>query len=114
MNIKEFQELSKRTMPEITNIEDRNQALVNYALGLAGETGEVVDLIKKYVYHGHPMTLELKHKIMLEIGDDFHYLVGLCTLFDIDPQLAMDMNINKLKKRYPEGFSTKRSINRND
>lgn len=105
MQIKEFLEASKRTAPK----DKGDLARANYGMGLAGEAGEVVDLIKKVVFHGHELP---KEKLKGELGDVAHYWVILCHLFDLDPEEVLQENVNKLKKRYPEGFSKERSINR--
>jgi NTP pyrophosphatase (non-canonical NTP hydrolase) len=110
MKLNEYQELSKRTMPN----EGLRMDLSNYAMGLFGEGGEVVDLLKKVVHHGHPMTSENYTKLKEELGDVMHYVSGLCTLLKIDLDDACKGNIEKLKCRYPEGFSTERSVNRNE
>lgn len=105
MDIRDFLQASKRTAPRDKGDLQR----ANYALGLAGESGEVVDLIKKIVFHGHE---NAKDKVKGELGDVAHYWVILCDMFDFDPAEVLQENIDKLKKRYPEGFSKERSINR--
>lgn len=106
MNIKTFQEKSQRTV-------DRDltpTALAsNLLLGLAGETGEVVDLFKKHLYHGHGL---YKPDLIEEMGDVMFYLVNIATLYDVDMEQVMKANYNKLLERYPEGFDKERSINR--
>ncbi|OLP64408.1 hypothetical protein BACPU_26330 [Bacillus pumilus] len=120
MNIELFQELSKRTMPNQVpaslcggNVEQllATTSLANYALGLSGESGEVVDIIKKHVFHGHSLD---KDKIVKELGDVMHYVAGIATLLEIELPEALEGNINKLKKRFPEGFSEAASIARVD
>jgi NTP pyrophosphatase (non-canonical NTP hydrolase) len=110
MKLNEYQELSKRTMPN----EGKRMDLSNYAMGLSGESGEVVDLLKKVVHHGHPMTPEIYNKIQEEIGDVMHYVAGLCTLLRMDLEDVCKGNIEKLERRYPSGFSTERSVNRSE
>ena len=116
MNFNEYQELSKRTMPapafsgkrfQIYNIH----AKANYAMGLSGESGEVTDLIKKELFHGHS---EDHHGIEKELGDVLHYLSGLATMYGLSLENIAIANIEKLKKRYPDGFSQEASINRED
>lgn len=120
MNIEKFQELSKRTMPNQvpTSLSGGNvdqtltvTSLANYALGLSGESGEVVDLIKKHVFHGHSLD---KDKIVKELGDVMHYVAGIATLLEIDLPEVLEGNIDKLIKRFPEGFSEAASIARVD
>ena len=83
----------------------------NYTMGLAGEVGEYVDIIKKEMYHGHP---EDREKKVNELGDIMHYLAGQCTLWDITMEEVVTANIMKLSKRYVDGFSTQASIERKD
>jgi len=103
----DYQEECKRTMPKQM---PRKESLTNMALGIAGESGEIVDCIKKNIYPGH----ENVDKIVYEIGDLLWYLANLCTLLDITLEQCMEMNVLKLKKRYPNGFDKERSVNRND
>jgi len=78
-------------------------------LGIAGEAGEVADLIKKEVGHGH----EAKgQKVMEELGDVLWYVARLADLYGFTLSDVATVNIDKLKARYPEGFSTERSVNR--
>ena len=106
MNFNEYQELAGRT----SNGEGSTpQALTNYALGLNGEDGEVGDMIKKGVFHGHEMN---RHEIAKELGDCMWYISQLARLTGFTLEEIAIMNINKLKKRYPDGFSSKASVNR--
>lgn len=79
------------------------------ALGLAGESGEFADLVKKVVYHNHDLNVE---KLNEELGDILWYIAEACTQLDISMGTIAERNIAKLKHRYPEGFSSERSINR--
>ncbi|MGY0013268.1 nucleoside triphosphate pyrophosphohydrolase family protein [Bacillus anthracis] len=89
----------------------KTERMANVALGLAGEAGEVADLIKKTNYHGH--TIERK-ELIKELGDILYYVsVGAHELGYTLQEIA-EININKLAKRYPEGFSVVASINRVD
>lgn len=105
MTPNEYQQLAARTAPKDCMAE----RLKNYALGLVGETGELVDLLKKTLYHDHPAD---KAKIREEAGDVLWYLAGILREFDIDLEGTMVFNIEKLKKRYPDGFDAERSRNR--
>jgi NTP pyrophosphatase (non-canonical NTP hydrolase) len=106
LTLKEYQEMALRTHNE--NLS-QPQALCNYALGLTGEAGEVADHIKKGVFHGHEMN---RHEIAKEIGDVLWYAANLSNLINIPLEQIATMNIAKLMKRYPEGFSKERSIHR--
>lgn len=106
MQIKDFQQLSKRTL---NNDLSRKEQMANMVIGMYGETGEVADIIKKHLYQYH--SLDTGHLIE-EIGDVMFYISNLCNLFNIDIEHCLEANIEKLKKRYPEGFEAERSINR--
>lgn len=85
------------------------EEIKNYALGLAGETGEVCDLVKKMVYHGKDVC---PVEIALELGDVLYYLCALCNVLGIDFYEIFLNNNAKLMARYPNGFSTEDSNNR--
>ncbi len=107
MKLNDYQELSKRTMPE----KDMRKVSANYAMGLTGEAGEVSDVLKKWLFHNHDLDrMELKK----ELGDVLHYLSGLATLHHFSLEDVAKENIEKLKKRYPGGFSEEDSINRTE
>lgn len=88
------------------------QLLTNAALGLAGESGEFVDHIKKYLFHGHKLDEDY---IAKELGDIMWYIALAASTLDLSLESIMEGNIEKLKKRYPgEGFDPERSINRKE
>lgn len=107
MRLEEYQEKSMRTL---NNDLTKEQAVNNMILGIVGETGEVVDIIKKHYYQGHELDLE---HIKEEIGDIMFYMVNLCNYLGLELEEVIEGNYNKLMKRYPEGFSKDKSINRN-
>jgi NTP pyrophosphatase (non-canonical NTP hydrolase) len=97
MEIKEFQELVKRT----ANIKvSGDMQLFDYTLGLVGEAGEVADCIKKAIFHQVVMDKKTKE----EMGDLLWYIASLCNLYGWKLSDILDENIEKLKKRYPNGF----------
>lgn len=79
------------------------------AMGLAGEAGEVVDLLKKHLYHGHSLD---RDKLTKELGDCLWYLAVLAHLNGVDLADVAAANVVKLRARYPDGFSEERSRNR--
>lgn len=81
-------------------------------LGISGEAGEVSDIIKKVVGHGHELTPELKQKLSKELGDVLWYVAALADHLGFDLSSVANANIEKLKARYPNGFERERSINR--
>ncbi len=74
------------------------------ALGLAGESGEVVDLIKKHLFHGKPLD---RDKIILELGDVRWYLESFAWVLGVGMEEIEERNIAKLKARFPDGFTNK-------
>ena len=106
MRANEYQGLAMRTSNRELSKEDH---LLNGALGLVGESGEIADLIKKVRMQGHPMDIE---HIAKELGDVLWYVAETATAIGCDLETIMKMNIEKLKKRYPDGFDTKRSQHR--
>lgn len=111
MRLNDYQQLSKRTMPRHDTAHDKREATLNYLLGASGEMGELVDLFKKELFHGHEKSHIEKVK---ELGDVLHYLAGLATLLEVDLETVARVNIEKLEKRYSNGFSTQASIARVD
>lgn len=93
-----------------THREDSwDRQLTNACFGMAGETGELVDLVKKHLFHDHD--LDVNH-LMLELGDVMYYLCWLCLLLGIDFSEVCYANMDKLNARYPDGFDTERSQHR--
>ena len=108
MTVNEYQKLALTTMnPEIS----KQDMLVNSMMGLCGESGEAIDLVKKHLFHGHALD---KEKLAKELGDIAWYLAEAAHALDMDLDTVLQMNIDKLKKRYPEGFSRERSILREE
>lgn len=108
MNLNTYQELAGRT--HNTSLT-QPEALTNYALGLTGEAGEVADEVKKHVFHGHELDQD---ELKKELGDVLWYIANLATVNGIDLSEIAECNIDKLRKRYPEGFNQADSINRED
>lgn len=107
MDFNLYQEKSKRTLNK--NL-DYKMALANYSMGLAGEAaGEVCDYLKKVIFHGHDLD---RLKVADELGDVLFYIAAICSTVGIDMNDIALGNVEKLIKRYPEGFSEERSINR--
>lgn len=105
MKLNQYQEMARRTAPKEIN----GKSKANYALGLVCEAGEVGDIVKKEVFHGHS---EDREAVRDELGDAFHYLAVTAWLYGWTLQDVAEWNIDKLYKRYPDGFSSERSINR--
>ncbi|MBQ8292317.1 MAG: nucleoside triphosphate pyrophosphohydrolase family protein [Bacilli bacterium] len=104
MKINEYQRLA---MVTVNKSLTKEEMLINSVMGLNGEAGEVIDLLKKHLFHGHEFD---KENFIKELGDIAWYLAEAATSLDIDLEKIFELNIEKLKKRYPEGFSVEASI----
>lgn len=91
--------------------DDMAKYLINAVMGLCGESGEVVDIVKKHLFQGHDLD---KKKIAEECGDVLWYAALLASAVGYKLGDIMAMNIAKLKERYPNGFDKARSINREE
>ncbi|MBE6115186.1 MAG: nucleotide pyrophosphohydrolase [Erysipelotrichaceae bacterium] len=106
MEINEYQKLAMRTLnPEL----DQKDVLINGVMGLCGESGEVIDLVKKHLAQGHELD---KEKMAKELGDVAWYLAETAWAIGYDLEDILVMNIEKLKRRYPDGFSCEKSVKR--
>ena len=106
MTINEYQKLAMTTLnPELS----KKDVLINGVMGLCGESGEAIDIVKKWLAQGHELD---KEKLAKELGDIAWYLAETAYALDIPLEDILQANIDKLKKRYPEGFDSERSINR--
>ena len=108
MTLDEYQELAARTLGR-----DRTHAqqLAHAALGLTGEAGEVAEVIKKHLFHATPLDQDALAK---ELGDCLWYIGAFATVLGLSMDDIAQRNIDKLRKRYPEGFDTERSRNRTE
>lgn len=73
--------------------------------GIAGEAGEVADVWKKIKFQGKELTEESKSDLLEELGDMYWYLAHASMALGVSPEEIIKMNIEKLKKRHPHGFS---------
>lgn len=108
MTINEYQKLAMTTLNKDLSKKD---VLINAVMGLCGESGEAIDIVKKHLHQGHELD---KDKLIKELGDIAWYLAEACFALNIDLETVLTLNIDKLKKRYPEGFDVSKSINRNE
>lgn len=83
--------------------------IINGCFGLSGETGEFIDMIKKWIFHDKELNIEHAKK---ELGDVCWYIAMICDGFGWNLDEIMEMNITKLKERYPQGFDIYMSNNR--
>lgn len=88
-----------------------DQTLLNAVLGLNGEAGEVADLLKKHLHHAHPLDTD---KLCDELGDVLWYVAQAADALGISLADIMQTNLDKLQRRYPNGFSTDASLHRQE
>ena len=104
MDVNEYQKLAMVTLnPEL----NKKDVLINSVMGLCGESGEAIDIVKKWMAQGHELD---KERLKKELGDIAWYLAEAATALDIPLEDILKANIEKLKKRYPDGFDVKRSV----
>lgn len=108
-----YTDLALKTLNK--DVFEQKDLILNASLGLSGEVGEVNDIIKKYMYHGHKLDDDTKEKIILELGDVCWYVALMAWAIDKTKfEEVLNKNIAKLEKRYHGEFSTEKSINRKE
>lgn len=105
MTLNEYQHLAQRT----ANTRTPSAKIENGILGLCGEVGECADILKKYLYQGHELD---RQKLTEELGDVQWYIAELSRGLDLSLDEICKYNIEKLRKRYPDGFDPELSANR--
>jgi NTP pyrophosphatase (non-canonical NTP hydrolase) len=108
MELNEYQALALHTAGHRDSVR---KVLTYTALGLTGESGEVAEMIKKSFYHGHPLDKDALGK---ELGDVMWYLAVMADGLGLRLGDIAAENIDKLRARYPEGFSEHRSLHRTE
>lgn len=108
MRANEFQEEANRTLLETPDFDIMpGQVMISWnAVGLAGEAGEVLELIKKGIFHQQGIDQE---KMKKELGDVLWYVAALATNMGLTLEEIMQHNIDKLKARFPDGYNSKRT-----
>ena len=106
MTINEYQQEALRTQNVSLSYNDQ---LMNGVAGLNGEAGEAIDIVKKHLYQGHKLDPEHLAK---ELGDVAWYMAVTAAIIGYDLEDIMMINVRKLRKRYPDGFDTDKSVNR--
>ena len=108
MTINEYQQLAMTTLNPAL---DQRDVLINGVMGLCGEAGEAIDIVKKHLAQGHELDRE---KLISELGDIAWYLAETAMALGVDLETVLTRNIDKLKARYPEGFDSARSRDRQE
>lgn len=108
MTLNQYQIEAMRTASGIA-IADNENLILNGAMGLNGEAGEVIDMLKKYMFQGH--NLDIEH-IAKELGDCLWYIAVCAKGAGYTLDEIAQMNVSKLRKRYPDGFEVEKSLHR--
>lgn len=96
-SLKDYQELCKRTA---NKIDDPEKEIMGWGLGVCGESGDLAGCIKKTIGHKNDQIVGVKENV----GDTMWYLAMICNFYGWDMDEVLVENIEKLRKRYPEGF----------
>ena len=106
MTANEYQKEALRTLnPEL----DKKDVLINGVMGLCGEAGECIDVVKKHLAQGHALDRE---NLIKELGDVAWYLAETAYALDVELDEVLQRNLDKLRARYPQGFDAERSKDR--
>lgn len=108
MTINEYQKEALRTESGMSKEWPR---ILNGLMGLNGEAGEAIDILKKYLFQGHQF--EREH-IAKELGDAAWYLAVSADAIGYDLETILQMNVDKLRARYPDGFNSEQSLHRKE
>lgn len=89
--------------------------LLTGVMGLSAECGEAMEIVKKIIFQGKPLSEDNIRHLKLEASDIMWYWVNLCRSLAVDPYEIVEMNVKKLESRYPEGkfdpyFSENRKV----
>ena len=103
-----YQQMALRTMN--TKLS-RRDVLVNGVMGLCGEAGEAIDIVKKHLAQGHDLD---RDKLIKELGDVAWYLAETAYALDVTLEDVLQLNIDKLMARYPQGFEEDKSLHRKE
>ena len=89
------------------------ERLLTAAVGMSAEAGEFTEVIKKMIFQGKPVNEENLFHLKREMGDIMWYFMQACMALDVSPEEIIEMNVEKLKSRYPGGeFDVHYSENR--
>ena len=108
MQVNEYQ---KAAMATLNPALDKKDVLINSVMGLCGESGEAIDIVKKWLMQGHELD---KEHLIKELGDVAWYLAEAVTALDVPLEAVFQGNLDKLRPRFPNGFDVGASVNRRE
>ena len=106
-----FNEYQKEAMRTASGMDQSYPMIVNGALGLNGEAGECADIVKKHMFQGHALD---KEHLAEELGDVLWYIAVTAESIGYELADIAQMNVDKLRRRYPDGFEAERSVHRDE
>ena len=106
MDVNEYQ---KSAMKTLNPMLDKKDVLINSVMGLCGESGEAIDIVKKWLMQGHDLD---KEHLIKELGDIAWYLAETATALDVPLETVFQENLDKLRRRFPNGFDIQASVYR--
>jgi len=104
--LKEYIEFTSETR---AHLETYQEDVLHMILGMMTETGELADVFKKSLAYNKPIDWV---NVQEELGDLMWYIAGFCKICDIDLEVVLHKNMEKLKARYPEKFNSDKANNR--
>ncbi len=113
MNVNDYQEGVLKTASPMSMATPEN-LLLQAVMGMCGEAGEAIDIVKKVLFQGHQLNDEEKKHFVIELGDVLWYVTTGAVAIGYDLEEVMQMNIDKLKARYGDEFSVEGSVNRRE
>jgi len=109
---KNFVDLADR-LGELDREGANIERLTTAGVGLAAESGEFLEIVKKMVFQGKPWNDDNREHLIIELGDVMWYVMQACAALDVPIEEVVAGNVEKLKKRYPGGeFDVYKSENR--
>ena len=113
MTPNEYQTLAMRTASGISTSCPEN-LLLQGVMGMSGESGEALDIVKKIMFQGHELNEATKEHLIRELGDVLWYVATTAEALNVPLETVMQVNIDKLRARYPKRFDTERSQHREE
>ena len=113
MTPNEYQALAMRTVSGISTACPEN-LLLQGVMGMCGEAGEAIDIVKKVIFQGHELNEATREHLIRELGDVLWYVATTAEALDVPLETVMQTNIDKLRARYPMAFDAERSQHREE
>ena len=88
--------------------------LLQGVMGMSGEAGEALDIVKKIMFQGHELNEATKEHLIRELGDVLWYVATTAEALNVPLETVMQVNIDKLRARYPKRFDSERSQHREE